>query len=123
MDVEKVINLFTGMTLVSDLEIHAIRDIFLTVHSAGELFGEGGEEPVKAVQQILSKGVVSGAEFKVQLCTHIPCAYMLMAQASANTGLVDYDLDDFTQGLVQGKIDADTVLPEFARLLNEYMEE
>jgi len=88
-----------------------VRDIFLGVSQATTALGlsqEDAEGALRAISQMMSKGVVSMEELRQQLGERLPGAYQAAARASGLTTA------EFSKQVAEGKILAEDFLPKFA---------
>jgi tape measure domain-containing protein len=93
-----------------------IEDIFRSVSKAGATMGlsvENQERAFLALNQMMSKGVVSAEELRGQLGEALPGAFGIMAKA---VGVTEQELGKLMK---DGKLLADEVLPKFARELEK----
>lgn len=95
-----------------------IRDLFSSVVEAGAVVGMSNEQQSRsliALQQMISKGVVSSEELKQQLGENLPGAFAVAAKAVGKT------TQEFTKMLASGEVIAKDFLPKFASALrNEF---
>jgi tape measure domain-containing protein len=97
------------------LEGAATRDIFYAVSSAMAVLGRSSadtEGALFAIQQILSKGVLSSEELRGQLGERLPGAFSIAARA------VGVTTEELGKMLERGEIIATDFLPKFAQELN-----
>jgi tape measure domain-containing protein len=93
-----------------------IENIFRSVSKAGATMGlsvENQERAFLALNQMMSKGVVSAEELRGQLGEALPGAFGIMAKA---VGVTEVELSKLMK---DGKLLADEVLPKFARELEK----
>ena len=93
-----------------------IENIFRSVSKAGATMGlsiENQERAFLALNQMMSKGVVSAEELRGQLGEALPGAFGIMAKA---VGVTEVELGKLMK---DGKLLADEVLPKFARELEK----
>ena len=93
-----------------------IENIFRSVSKAGATMGlsvENQERAFLALNQMMSKGVVSAEELRGQLGEALPGAFGIMAKA---VGVTEQELGKLMK---DGKLLADDVLPKFARELEK----
>lgn len=98
------------------LSTEQIRDIFLSLSEAGTTLGLRTDEMngiFTAVEQIMSKNIVSAEELRQQLGERLPGAMAVAAKAIGVTGKELQDL------LKQGALTADEFLPKFAAELRK----
>lgn len=73
-----------------------------------------------AVTQMLSKGKVAAEELRRQLGNSLPGAFNLMAQAAYNAGVItENSTAALEKAMKSGKVMAEDVLPDFAKILNQ----
>lgn len=100
------------------LEGRQARDVFSSVASAAAVMGLSTDQAggvLLALQQMMSKGVVSAEELRGQLGERLPGAFQIAARA---LGVTTQKLGDMLQA---GEIIADDFLPRFAKQLREEM--
>lgn len=99
------------------LEGQAARDVFLAVSQAASVMGLSADQTsgaLLALQQMVSKGVVSAEELRGQLGERLPGAFQIAARSMGVTTA------ELGQMLQRGEIVADVFLPKFAaQLRNE----
>lgn len=98
------------------LEGDKVRQIFSAVSGAATVLGLSTEQvngALMALSQMISKGVVSSEELKLQLGERLPGAVQLAAKA------MGMNMAQFTDALEKGKIKAVDFLPKLAKLLEE----
>ena len=96
------------------LEGQSARDIFTAVTEASRVMGLSSERTagaLTAVEQIISKGVVSAEELRGQLGERLPGAFQIAARAM---GVTTAELGKMLQ---KGELLAEDLLPRFAREL------
>jgi len=93
-----------------------IENIFRSISKAGATMGlsvDAQERAFLALNQMMSKGVVSAEELRGQLGEALPGAFGIMAKA---VGVTEVELGKLMK---DGKLMADEVLPKFARELEK----
>jgi tape measure domain-containing protein len=103
---------FAVSASLAGVETATARDIFRSVSEAMTVMGRGAEDQrlaFLALEQMLSKNVVSSEELRRQLGERLPGAVNLMARA---VGVTTAELQDM---LKAGELVASEVLPKFAR--------
>ena len=120
-DTSNAFSRLTAATAGSRLEGQATRDIFLGVANAAaamRLENVEVEGVFRAVEQMISKGVVSSEELRQQLGERLPGAFRI---AAAAMGLVDDAAGSATQKmnklLASGQLTTDEFAPKFAEAL------
>ncbi len=106
----------TAASKGTTLQGQKTRDIFVAVTEAGTVLGLSAAQQagaLTAVQQIMSKGVVSAEELRGQLGERLPGAFQIAARAM---GLTTRELGKM---LEQGKLASDVFLPKFAAELKK----
>lgn len=96
------------------LEGEATRDIFRAVSETATTLGLNADQTkdsVRALEQMISKNVISAEELRLQLGDHIPGAMALMAKAAGVT------VAELAEMLKNGEVLAEDVLPRFAEEL------
>lgn len=115
-------NAFKGLAASArgtQLEGQATRDIFTAVAEASRVMGLSAENTggvLNAIQQIVSKGVVSMEELRGQLGDRLPGALQIAARAMG-TGTAE-----FGKMVEQGKVLSEDFLPKFAAELHKSVE-
>lgn len=100
----------------TSLEGEKVKEIYLAIAEASAVVGLSqfqSERVFYAVQQMMSKGVVSAEEFRQQLGEHLPMATKTMAKA---LGVTTGELNKL---MSMGVLMAEDVLPAFAKTLRE----
>lgn len=100
------------------LEGQRTRDVFEAVAQASAVMGLSTDQTsgaLLAIQQMMSKGVVSAEEFRGQLGERMPIALQAGARALGMT------TREFTQMLETGQIVAQDFLPKFATAIREML--
>lgn len=103
---------FAVSASLAGVETATARDIFRSVSSAMTVMGRGAEDQrlaFLALEQMLSKNVVSSEELRRQLGERLPGAVNLMARA------VGVSTAELQKMLKAGELIASEVLPKFAR--------
>lgn len=98
----------------SNITLSEQREIFIALNEIGAVYKKSSDEirgALLAVQQVISKGVVSAEELRGQLGERIPGAFSLAAQA---IGVTEEKLNDM---LKAGELTAKELLPALAREL------
>lgn len=93
-----------------------VKEIFEGVSQASVVLGMTADQTggaLLAIQQMISKGVVSAEELRQQLGERLPGAFQLAAQAAGMTTA------EFSKQLAQGKILVEDLLPKLAALLKQ----
>lgn len=98
------------------LEGAATRDIFRAISETATTLGLNADQTkdsVRALEQMISKNVISAEELRLQLGDHVPGALSLMAKAAGVTTL------ELSEMLKNGEVLAEDVLPRFAEELRK----
>ena len=93
------------------LEGQQLREIFIAVNEASTVLGLSAEQTsgaLTAIEQIISKGVVSAEELRGQLGERIPGAFQVAARA------MDVTTQQLGKMLEQGELLAEDLLPKLA---------
>lgn len=107
---------FAAASRDTALEGQAARDVFEAIAKASAVMGLSAEQSsgaLLAIQQMMSKGVVSAEEFRGQLGERMPIALQAGAKALGVTA------SEFSKLMESGKIVSDEFLPKFARAITE----
>ena len=99
------------------LEGEQTRQIFLGVAEASRAMGLSAEAQsgaLRAIEQIISKGVVSAEELRGQLGERLPGVFHIAARAAGAT------TEEFSKMLARGEVLAEDLLPNLARELREF---
>lgn len=100
----------------TSLEGQGVRDIFSAIAEAATVLGlsaQDTEGALRAVQQIISKGVVSAEELRQQLGERLFGAFQIAARS---IGVGTQQLDKFLQ---EGKLVSEQFLPRFAAQIRQ----
>lgn len=114
---------FRAAAASSRLSLDQMRDIYEALTRAAGAFHLSSEDTnnvMLAVTQMLSKGKVAAEELRRQLGNSLPGAFNLMAQAAYNAGIItENSTAALEDAMKAGRVTAEKVLPEFAKMLNE----
>jgi len=114
---QKSVNAYVKLTAASkgtELQGTATREIFLGISEAATVLNMRAEQvelSLKAVEQMISKGVVSSEELRLQLGDHLPGAFNLAAQAMGKSTA------EFKAMLDAGQVFSKDFIPAFAQTL------
>lgn len=101
-------------------ELNNIFQAVIRSGSALKLSNEKIELSMKAIEQMMNKGVIGSEELRQQLGDHLPGAYALMAKAAKDAGLsVSGSTAELGKLLEDGKLASNVVLPFFAKRMEE----
>jgi len=98
----------------NNFEIAKTRELFTAVAEASAIFGLSAQDTggmIKAFEQILSKGVVSSEELKLQLGDRLPGAMNIAAKA------MGVGTAEFVKMLEKGELLSNDFLPKFAKAI------
>lgn len=105
------------------MSTESLNDIFQSMVRSGsalKLSNEKIELSMKAIEQMMNKGVIGSEELRQQLGDHLPGAYALMAKAAKDAGLsVSGSTAELGKLLEDGKLASNVVLPFFAKRMEE----
>lgn len=107
---------FSAATKFANMDLATSKEIFESVAQASTVLGLSGQKTelvLMALEQMVSKGVVSMEELRRQLGDSLPGAFELGAKAMGMT------LQEFNKFVASGKLMTDEFLPKFARTLKE----
>lgn len=107
---------FSAATKFANMDLSTSKEIFESVAGASTVLGLSGEKTelvLMALEQMVSKGVVSMEELRRQLGDQLPGAFELGAKAM-NMGLAE-----FNKFVASGKLMTEDFLPRFARTLKD----
>lgn len=107
---------FSAATKFANMDLATSKEIFESVAQASTVLGLSGQKTelvLMALEQMVSKGVVSMEELRRQLGDSLPGAFELGAKAMGMT------LQEFNKLVASGKLMTDEFLPKFARTLKE----
>lgn len=107
---------FAVSSSIAGVSADTTKDIFESVSTAMAVLGKGTEDQrlaFLALEQMMSKGVISAEELRRQLGERLPGAVNLMAKA---VGVSTSELQDM---LKAGELISSEVLPKFAQELNK----
>jgi len=106
-----------------NMSLEEVEQTFLGVAEMGTLLGLSADESgraLNAVQQMMSKGVVSAEELKLQLGEVLPNAIQIMAKSAKDAGLtVNGTVKEMMDLQMQGGLISEKVLPHFAKNMRE----
>ena len=106
-----------------DMSLIDTKAVFTGTAEMSTLLGLTADESnraTNAIQQMMSKGVVSAEELKLQLGEVMPNAIQLMAKAAQDAGLsVDGSVKSMMDLQMQGALLSEKVLPHFAKRLSD----
>ncbi len=106
-----------------EMSLEDTKEVFTGVSEMGTLLGLSAEESgraTNAVQQMMSKTVVSAEELKLQLGEVMPNAIQLMSKAAQDAGLsVNGTVAEMMDLQQRGELISTEVLPHFAKRLRE----
>lgn len=101
----------------------SLNNIFKSVVNSGAALKLSNEQvslSLKAIEQMMNKGVISSEELRQQLGDHIPGAYSLMAKAAKDAGIsTTGTTQELAKLLDEGKVASNEVLPFFAKRMEE----
>ena len=101
-------------------ELNKIFQAVIRSGSALKLSNEKIELTMKAIEQMMNKGVVGSEELRQQLGDHLPGAYAIMAKAAKDAGLsVSGSTAELGKLLADGKLASNVILPFFAKRMEE----
>lgn len=107
---------FSAATKFANMDLATSKEIFESVAQASTVLGLSGQKTelvLMALEQMVSKGVVSMEELRRQLGDSLPGAFELGAKAMGMT------LQEFNKFVASGQLMTDEFLPKFARTLKE----
>lgn len=107
---------FSAATKFANMDLSTSKEIFESVAGASTVLGLSGQKTelvLMALEQMVSKGVVSMEELRRQLGDQLPGAFELGAKAM-NMGLAE-----FNKFVASGQLMTEDFLPRFARTLKE----
>lgn len=107
---------FSAATKFANMDMSTSKEIFESVAGASTVLGLSGQKTelvLMALEQMVSKGVVSMEELRRQLGDQLPGAFELGAKAM-NMGLAE-----FNKFVSTGQLMTEDFLPRFARTLKE----
>lgn len=107
---------FSAATKFANMDLSTSKEIFESVAGASTVLGLSGEKTelvLMALEQMVSKGVVSMEELRRQLGDQLPGAFELGAKAM-NMGLAE-----FNKFVASGQLMTEDFLPRFARTLKD----
>ena len=114
---------FRAAAASSRLSLDQMRDIYEALTRAAGAFHLSSEDTnnvMLAVTQMLSKGKVAAEELRRQLGNSLPGAFNLMALAAYTAGIItENSTAALEDAMKAGKVAAEKVLPEFAKVLKE----
>ena len=101
----------------------SINTIFNSVVRSGSALKLSNEQvslSLKAIEQMMNKGVIGSEELRQQLGDHIPGSFSLMAKAAKDAGIsLTGSTQELQKLLEQGKVASNVVLPYFAKRMEE----
>ena len=107
---------FSAAAKFAGMDMTTTKDIFTSVSEASTVLGLSGEKTrlvLMALEQMVSKGVVSMEELRRQLGDSLPGAFELGAKA------MEMELQAFNKFVAGGNLMSDEFLPKFAKVLKE----
>ena len=105
---------FLAATKNSNLSLTETNLIYENLHKSAAILhldNAALERSFKALEQMISKGVVSSEELRQQLGDHLPGAYTILAESMGITSI------ELAKQLKLGQVMADEVLPAFSEAL------
>lgn len=106
-----------------NMSLDQVEQTFLGVAEMGTLLGLSADESgraLNAVQQMMSKGVVSAEELKLQLGEVLPNAIQIMAKSAKDAGLtMNGTVKEMMDLQMQGGLISEKVLPHFAKNMRD----
>ncbi len=106
-----------------NMSLGEVEQTFLGVAEMGTLLGLTADESgraLNAVQQMMSKGVVSAEELKLQLGEVLPNAIQIMAKSAKDAGLtMNGTVKEMMDLQMKGGLLSEKVLPHFAKNMRE----
>lgn len=106
-----------------EMSLEDTRQAFLGIAEMGTLLGLSADESgraINALQQMMSKGVVSAEELKLQMGEVLPNAIQIMAKSAKDAGLtVNGTVKEMMDLQQQGGLISTKVLPHFAKNMRE----
>jgi tape measure domain-containing protein len=107
------------MAARGDMSMEDTKEAFLGVSEMSTLLGLSSVESsraVNALMQMMSKGVVTSEELKLQMGEVMPNAMKIMAESAKDAGLsVSGTMEEMFKLQEQGKLVSSKVLPHFAK--------
>lgn len=107
---------FSAATKFANFDLATTKDMFSSVAESASVLGLSGDKTkliLMALEQMVSKGVVSMEELRRQLGDSLPGAFELGAKAM-NMGLAE-----FNKFVASGKLMSEEFLPKFTKTLRE----
>ena len=107
---------FSAATKFANFDLSTTKDMFSSVAESASVLGLSGDKTklvLMALEQMVSKGVVSMEELRRQLGDSLPGAFELGAKAM-NMGLAE-----FNKFVASGKLMSEEFLPKFTKTLRE----
>lgn len=106
-----------------EMSLDDTKEAFKGVAEMSTLLGLSADESnraINALQQMMSKGVVSAEELKLQMGEVMPNAIQLMSKAAKDAGLsINGTVKEMMDLQMQGALTSSKVLPHFAKRMRE----
>ena len=107
-------------TSLSIDELRAIYEALTRAAGAYHMSADRTKDMMIAVQQMFSKGKVAAEELRRQLGNSLPGAFLLFTEAAYRAGIITKNSTAELEKMMRaGKVSAEQVMPEFAKVLNE----
>lgn len=107
-------------TSLSIDELRAIYEALTRAAGAYHMSADRTKDMMIAVQQMFSKSKVTAEELRRQLGNSLPGAFNLMTEAAYRAGVISKNSTAELEKMMRaGKVSAEQVMPEFAKVLNE----
>lgn len=107
-------------TSLSIDELRTIYEALTRAAGAYHMSADRTKDMMIAIQQMFSKAKVTAEELRRQLGNSLPGAFNLMTEAAYRAGVISKNSTAELENMMRaGKVSAEQVMPEFAKVLNE----